>query len=181
VFASVCPRHVWLTRPLHARRCSSFFNFLLLTMAAPLAQVTLNLAPGLVAGVQPPAQPANPPTSTDVKGAVKLMADVAHELRQFFFSFLLFKWLRTRSLTFLSGLNTAIPDTVVEAVTFYNVDVIATRQLAQIDPVPSPAAAVPPAGPAGSPFLHFLCPYSSPSSPIGGYSPNPQCDCNSRS
>jgi len=58
-------------------------------MAAPLAQVTLNLPPGLVAGVQPPAQPENPPTSADVKGAVKLMADVAHELRQFFFSFLL--------------------------------------------------------------------------------------------
>jgi hypothetical protein len=87
VFASVCPRHVWLTRPLHARRC---FNFLLLTMAAPLAQVTLNLPAGPVAGVQPPAQPANPPTSADVKGAVKFMADVAHELRQFFFSFLLF-------------------------------------------------------------------------------------------
>lgn len=150
-------------------------------MAAPLAQVTLNLPAGLIAGVQPPAQPANPPTSADVKGAVKLMADMAHELRQFFFSFLLFKWLRTRSLTFLSGLNTAIPDAVVEAVTLYNADVIATRQLAQIAPAPGPAAAVPPAGPAGSPFLHFLCPYSSPSSPIGRCSPNPQRDCSPRS
>jgi len=54
------------------------------------------------------------------------MADVAHELR----------------------LNTAIPDAVVEAVTFYNADVIATRQLAQIAPAPGPAAAAPPAGPA---------------------------------
>ncbi|KAF5379036.1 hypothetical protein D9615_006015 [Tricholomella constricta] len=80
--------------------------------------------PGVVAGVQPPAQPANPPTAADVKGAVKFMADVAHELR----------------------LNTAIPDAVVEAVTFYNADVIATRQLAQIAPAPGPAAAVPPAG-----------------------------------
>ena len=54
-------------------------------MAAPLAQVTLNLPAGLVAGVRPPAQPATPPTSADVKGAVKLMADMAHELRQLFF------------------------------------------------------------------------------------------------
>jgi len=174
VFASVCPRHVWLTRPLHAPLSS-------ISCSSPLAQVTLNLPPGLVAGVQPPAQPAKPPTSANVKGAVKLMANVAHELRQFFFSFLLFKWLRTRSLTFLSGLNTATPDAVVEAVTFYNADVIATRQLAQIAPAPGPAAAAPPAGPAGLPFLHFLCPYSSPSSPIGRCSPNPQRDCSSQS
>ena len=75
----------------------------------------------------------------------------------------------------------SIPNAVIEAVTFYGADVIATRQLTQIAPAPSPAAAVPPAGPAGLPFLHFLCPYSSPSSPISRCSPNPQCDCSSQS
>lgn len=105
---------------------ATFFNFLLLTMAAPLAQVTLNLPPGLVAGVQPPAQPENPPTAADVTAAVKLMANVSHELR----------------------LNTDIPADVVEAVTFYGADIIASKQLSLIAPAPAPAAAAPPAAPA---------------------------------
>ncbi|EDR01284.1 uncharacterized protein LACBIDRAFT_312173 [Laccaria bicolor S238N-H82] len=95
-------------------------------MAAPLAQVTLNLPPGLVAGVQPPAQPENPPTAADVTAAVKLMANVSHELR----------------------LNTDIPADVVEAVTFYGADIIASKQLSLIAPAPAPAAAAPPAAPA---------------------------------
>ncbi|KDR70930.1 hypothetical protein GALMADRAFT_813625 [Galerina marginata CBS 339.88] len=89
--------------------------------AAPLPQFTPDLQPELVSGVQPPAQPANPPTPADVEGAMKLMA----ELR----------------------LHMAIPDAVVDAVTLYSADVIASSQLALIASAPGPTAIAHPAGP----------------------------------
>ncbi|EDR06228.1 uncharacterized protein LACBIDRAFT_329063 [Laccaria bicolor S238N-H82] len=48
----------------------------------------------------PPTQPANPPTAANDTAAVKLMANVSHEL----------------------CINTAIPANIVKAVTFYSTD-----------------------------------------------------------
>ena len=165
MFASVCTRHVWFTGPSYL-------------LSIPFHSIPLHLPTRTRRWCTASRSTCKPPNLRRRQGSSQ-----AHGRRGTRASsvFLLFKWLRTRSLTFLSGLNTAIPDAVVEAVTLYNADVIATRQLAQIAPAPGPAAAAPPAGPAGSPFLHFLCPYSSPFSPIGRCSPNPQRDCSPRS
>ncbi|KAJ7794548.1 hypothetical protein B0H13DRAFT_2393351 [Mycena leptocephala] len=93
-------------------------------MAVPLAQITLNIPGGHVGSIKPPAQPANPPTAADVTRAVKLKADVAHDLRM--------------------GAN--IPDAEVAAVSYYEADVVLASQIAQVPPALIPAGA--PAAPA---------------------------------
>ncbi|KAJ7705536.1 hypothetical protein B0H17DRAFT_1193193 [Mycena rosella] len=94
-------------------------------MANPvaLAQINLNLAPSLLPGFHLPAPPANPPNSGNVTSSVKLMAQTAHALR----------------------MGELLPAAAVEAVAFFEVEVIAARQITLH------AAAAPAAGPAAAP------------------------------
>ncbi|KAJ7735641.1 hypothetical protein DFH07DRAFT_111192 [Mycena maculata] len=88
----------------------------------PLAQINLNIAPGLLPGFHLPPQPANPPTSVNVTSAVKLKAEVANALRK----------------------GEPLPDAAVEAVACFESEVIAARQIGlQIAAAPAAAPAAP--------------------------------------
>ncbi|KAJ7083110.1 hypothetical protein B0H15DRAFT_427962 [Mycena belliarum] len=96
-------------------------------MAIPvaLAQIDLNLAPGLLPGFHLPPQPANPPTSVNVTSAVRLKAEVDNVLRK----------------------GEPLPDAAVEAVAFFESEVIAARQIGLLLAAAAPAAPAAPGAP----------------------------------
>ncbi|KAJ7137831.1 hypothetical protein C8R44DRAFT_766312 [Mycena epipterygia] len=98
-----------------------------------LPQITLNLPPGGVPGLNTPALPSNPPSSADVKAAVHFKASVVREL--------------------MLLPQSTISDAAIEATALYESDILNARQmgllLAAAPPAPGPVPAVPAAPMAG--------------------------------